>query len=129
MGTYASVEDIQKRLGRTLSATEINLCEALLEDAGIIIDASASKANESAKKIASCRMVIRALGDGAEIGVPIGATQGSMSALGYSQSWTMSSGGVGELYLSKTEKHLLGIGNSIGSASPLSSLICKEGST
>ena len=38
----------------------------------------------------------------------------------YSQSWTMGTGGsVGELYLSKSEKQLLGGGNSIGAYSPL----------
>ena len=50
----------------------------------------------------------------------MGATQGSMSALGYTQSWTMgSNGSTGELYLSKLEKKLLGIGDRIGSRSPL----------
>ena len=66
-------------------------------------------------------MVQRAMGDldgGNQ--VPMGATQGSMSALGYSQSWTFgSSGGTGELYLSKLEKQLLGLGNRIGSHSPV----------
>ena len=42
-----------------------------------------------------------------------------MSALGYSQSWTISNGSTGELYLSKAEKALLGGGNSIGSYSPV----------
>lgn len=66
-------------------------------------------------------MVIRALGIDNDI--PLGATQGSMSGLGYSQSWTIGTGGsVGELYLSKTDKQLLGGGNSIGSHSPLEDL-------
>ena len=52
-----------------------------------------SAADAAIKKIVSCRMVIRALGDGSVSGVPMGATQGSMSALGYSQSWTISGGG------------------------------------
>ena len=50
----------------------------------------------------------------------MGAMQGSMSGLGYSQSWTMGSGGAsGELYLSKTDKAILGGGNNIGSYSPI----------
>lgn len=122
MGTYASVEDIKSRLSRELSAAEEKVCEVLLEDAGVLIDACASKASPSAKKIASCRMVIRALGDGAELGVPVGSSQGSMSALGYSQSWTMGSGSIGELYISKTERQLLGVGNAIGSRSPLEAI-------
>lgn len=66
-------------------------------------------------------MVLRALGSDNDI--PMGATQGSMSGLGYSQSWTISSGGsVGELYLSKSDKMLLGGSNAIGSHSPLEDL-------
>ena len=60
------------------------------------------------------------MGDGESSGVPMGATQGSMSGLGYSQSWTMgSNGSAGELYLAKLEKQMLGYGNKIGSHSPL----------
>ena len=52
-------------------------------------------------------MVREYFGDGSDFGVPTGASQGSMSALGYSQSWTIGTGGaVGEAYLSKTEKIL-----------------------
>ena len=121
MPTYASSEDVLNRMNRALSEAELKVCEVMLEDAGVLIDACASNAKPEAKKVASCRMVIRALGDGAELGVPVGATQGSMSALGYTQSWT-AAGGTGELYISKTEKHLLGIGNKIGSRSPLEGL-------
>ena len=66
-------------------------------------------------------LVIRALGSGED--VPIGATQGSKSALGYSQSWTISAGTVGELYLGKLEKALLKSGNAIGSYSPTQALV------
>lgn len=118
MAAYAKVSDVQLRMGRALSASEQARCEVLLEDAAAIIDAAASRAGAEAKKVVSCRMVIRALGDGTDMGVPIGATQGSMSALGYSQSWT-ASGGTGELYLAKTDRQLLGAGNAIGARSPL----------
>jgi hypothetical protein len=54
----------------------------------------------------------------------MGASQGSMSGLGYSQSWTISAGGsVGELYLGKADKQLLGYGNKIGSYSPTQELV------
>lgn len=120
---YAEVSDIQARMTRTLSADEASVCEALLEDAAIIIDAYNKKASDDAKMVVSVKMVSRAISDGSS-GVPMGATQGSMSALGYSQSWTMgSSGSTGELYLSKLEKKLLGIGNKIGSRSPIQDLI------
>jgi hypothetical protein len=53
----------------------------------------------------------------------MGATQGSMSGLGYAQSWTISNGASGEIYLSKTDKQLLGHGNKIGSYSPVQELV------
>lgn len=120
---YATVEDVENRITRTLSTDEEAVCSTLLDDSAIIIDAFNKSADADAKKVVSCRMVIRALGDGEPMGVPIGASQGSMAALGYSQSWTMGTGGnVGELYLSKLDKELLGYGNKIGSYSPVQEL-------
>jgi len=120
---YAELTDIEARITRTLSAKEKTVCENLLEDAAVLIDAYKPNADTDAKKVVSCRMVIRAIGDGAD-SVPMGATQGSMSGLGYSQSWTIGNGGsVGELYLSKTDKQLLGSGNIIGSYSPVQELV------
>ena len=52
----------------------------------------------------------------------MGATQGSASAMGYTQNWTMSGGSSGELYLSKLEKRLLGLGSRVGAHSPLEDL-------
>ena len=126
MTTYATVEEVQSRMTRTLSTTEQSVCEAMLGDAAAIIDAYNSEASEFAKCVVSCRMVIRALGDGNSQGVPTGATQGSMSALGYSQSWTIGSGAAGELYIGKLEKKILGTGDSIGSHSPTEDLVKKE---
>ena len=124
---YASVTDVQSRMTRTLSEPEAAVCEVLLEDAAVMIDAFAPSADTEAKGSVSCRMVVRALGDGQTSGVPLGATQGSMSALGYQQSWTMGSGGgAGELYLSKIEKKMLGVGNAIGSYSPVQELVTTE---
>lgn len=117
---YAEIADVQSRMTRTMTEAEQNVCAWLLEDAGAIIDAFAPKAAEESKLVVSCRMVIRALGDGGDSGVPTGATQGSMSALGYSQSWTLGSGsGAGELYFGKLDKQMLGMGNRIGSYSPV----------
>lgn len=120
---YATIADVQARMTRTLSESEQNVCAAFLDDAAILIDAYNDKASEEAKMAVSCRMVIRALGDGESIGVPIGSTQGSMSALGYSQSWTVGSGGgTGELYVSKSDRKMLGAGDKIGSYSPVEEL-------
>ena len=124
MAAYATVSDVQARMTRDLSTDEQTVCSTLLDDVAVMIDGYNSSASADAKKIVSCRVVIRALGDGEASGIPAGATQGSMSGLGYSQSWTISSGGsVGELYLGKTEKQILGYGNKIGSYSPVQELV------
>lgn len=123
---YATVEQVQARMTRTMSEDEQTVCEALLDDAAVVIDSFAAGAAVDAKALVSCRMVIRALGDGTSGVAPVGATQGSMSALGYSQSWTMSGGATGELYLSKLEKQLLGKGNTIGSYSPAQELARRD---
>ena len=123
MAAYATVQDVQKRMTRTMSTDEQTLCGTLLDDAAVIIDTFNVNATDDAKKIVSCRMVIRAMGDGEDSGVPLGATQGSQSALGYSQSWTIGSGGgAGELYIGKLERKLLGCGEQIGSYSPVQEL-------
>lgn len=118
---YATVNDVQARIAKTLTAAEQTLCGNQLDDAAVIIDAYKASASADAKKVVSCRMVIRTLNVDSDI--PIGATQGSLSGLGYSQSWTIGSGSSGELYLSKTDKQLLGSGNSIGSHSPVEDLV------
>ena len=115
---YAVYSDVEIRANRVFSESEQSLCSELLDDAAVIIDMFNTNANKEAKKIVSCRMVIRAIGN-SDVDVPIGATQGSMSALGYSQSWTLSAGATGELYLSKLDKQMLGGGIKIGSHSPL----------
>lgn len=121
---YATVADVQARMSRTLSEDEQAICGTLLDDAAVIIDTFAPDASAEQKLVVSCRMVMRAIGDGETSGYPMGATQGSMSGLGYSQSWTIGSGGSnGEVYLSKTDKRILGISNNIGSYSPVEGLV------
>ncbi len=118
---YATVTDIEARTTRTYTNAEKSVLTVMLDDAAVLIDAYNEDATSDAKKVVSCRMVIRAFGDGdGESAYPLGATQGSMTAGGYTQSWTVGSGGsAGELYLSKIEKKLLGAGNAIGSYSPV----------
>lgn len=123
---YATTSDVQARMLRTLSEDEQQMCSVLLDDAAALIDSYGTSATDEAKKIVSCRMVARVLGDGQTSGIPMGSTQGSMSALGYSQSWTMGSGGAtGDLYLSKSDRQLLGILGKIGSYSPVEELAPK----
>lgn len=123
---YATVEDVEAGF-RLLSDDEKTLCDELLDEAGVVIDAYNKSASEERKQLVSCRMVRRQLdaGPGAAqnaVTFPMGASQGSASALGYSQTWTMSGGSVGELYLSKLEKKLLGVGDKIGARSPVEDL-------
>lgn len=104
---------------RELTADEEDRCAALLEEAGVLIDATGTTAKDEIKALVSCRMVRRALGD-SDTTIPLGATQGTISAGGYSQSWTVgASGTTGELYFGRLEKKLLGIGNAIGAGNPL----------
>lgn len=113
---YATYDDIRKR--KDMTGMNQGRVEAFLEDAAIIIDAYNESASDTAKKFVSCNMVIRAIGSSDE-GVPIGTTQATLSALGYSQSWTNSNGS-GELYLSKMDKKVLGIGGKVGCTNPYS---------
>ena len=122
---YATVEEVEAGF-RTLSDDEEMLCSTLLAEAGIVIDAYNQDAPFECKQLVSCRMVRRQLdagtgGQGTAM-YPMGATQASASALGYQQSWTVSGGSVGELYLSKLEKKLLGVGSRLGAHSPLEDL-------
>jgi len=122
--SYATVNDVQNRTLRKLSNDELNLAKKLLQDAAVIIDLYAPGAQADAKKIVSCRMVLRVLGDGEDTGVPVGASQGTQSALGYSQTWSFpTTGSSGELYLAKMEKQMLKKGNTIGSRSPVEDLV------
>ena len=120
---YATVADVQARMSRTMSVDEKTRCGVLLDDAAVMIDQYNTSATADTKKKVSCRMLIRVMGDGADMGIPIGAVQGSMTGLSYTNSWTIGSGGAtGELYVSKAEKKMLGCGNAIGSHSPLEDL-------
>lgn len=113
---YATVAQVEAGF-RDLSTSEETVCSALLDEAAVIIDAYNADATTSIKQVVSCRMVRRAIGAG-DASVPIGATQGTMTAGPYSQSWTMTGGSTGELYLGKMEKKLLGLGDKLGASNP-----------
>ena len=120
MTAYATPDDVAAGF-RELDEDEVSRAIQLLMEAAVLIDSAAPDASAEAKHVVSCRMVRRAIGDADNsFQVPLGASQGTHAAGGYSQSWTIGSGGAaGELYLSKIEKQLLGIGNRIGARSPL----------
>jgi len=126
MAAYATVTDVTDRMVRELSEKEQTVVGNLLDDAAVLIDAYNVNASSDAKKIVSCRMVIRAIGDGSSE-IPAGATQGTISALGYAQTWTMgTNASVGQLYLDRTDKAMLGGGSKIGSYSPVEELARTE---
>ena len=81
---YATVDDVVKGY-RELDSDDRARTEALLDEAQVIIDAYTTTASEDAKKVVSCRMVRRAIGDDADLGFPMGATQGTMTAGAYSR--------------------------------------------
>ena len=114
--SYATVEQVEAGF-RELTTAEEAKCQALIVEAGIMIDAVAPNAAADRKCVVTCRMVRRALGGGED--VPLGASQGTVSALGYSQTWSLGSGGAsGELYIGKAERTLLGVANKIGATNP-----------
>lgn len=124
---YAALEDIESGF-RTLTTEEENACTALLEEAAIIIDSMARNAPVDAKKVVSCRMIRRVIAGMSSQSVPMGAIQGTVTAGPYSQTWNYGSGASsGELYLSKTDKLMLGIGDKLGSRSPLEQFVCDCG--
>lgn len=124
---YATLEDIESGF-RTLTTEEETACTALLEEAAIIIDSMARNAQLDAKKVVSCRMIRRVIAGMSSQSVPMGAIQGTVTAGPYSQTWNYGSGASsGELYLSKTDKLMLGIGDKLGSRSPLEQFVCDCG--
>ena len=60
---YADLDDVESGF-RTLSDEERNRCFYLLEEAAVIIDAYGREADPDVKRLVSCRMVRRLLGDG-----------------------------------------------------------------
>ena len=94
--SYAELQDVEAGF-RVLSDEERSRCTALLREAALIIDTYNADADADRKRLVSCRMVRRQLGEdtgGDAVTFPMGATQGTATALGYSQSWTMSGGGL-----------------------------------
>lgn len=59
---YAEVQDVEAGF-RALSRDEQTQCAALLSEAAVIIDSYNPDAGEDAKKLVSCRMVRRQLGE------------------------------------------------------------------
>ena len=113
MKAFASVEDYEARYG---DADEPEILAEILMDATREIAAALDKANISysdvsedfaARLMQACRsMAYRAMGDDTD--VPLGATQYSQGAGGYTKQFTFSNP-YSELYISKAERRLLGL--------------------
>jgi len=120
--SYATVGKVEAGF-RALTSDEQAICSELLLEADVIIDNFNANATSDNKELVECRMVRRAIGstDTAQ-SFPLGASQGSVSANGYSQSWTITNGSTGELYLAKADKDLLRKAK-VGSYSPVEELV------
>lgn len=108
---YATVSDIESRIERALSQDEQSRASVLIDDASAMLTALVnvdSDDQEQAQllKQVCCSMVIRAMS--ATEADAFGASQMSMTAGPYSQSWSYSNP-TGDMYLTKLEKRLLGI--------------------
>lgn len=107
---YATVSDIESRW-RALNEAEQTRASVLIDDASAMLTALVnvdSDDQEQAQllKQVCCAMVIRAMS--ATEADAFGASQMSMTAGPYSQSWSYSNP-TGDMYLTKLEKRLLGI--------------------
>ena len=105
---YADVTDLEERW-RTLSADEQARAAVLLEDASamlssmVVVDDSDQR-QAAMLRMVCCNMVARVMSAGADAG----ATQASMTGGPYTQSWTYEAP-VGAMYLTKSEKAMLGV--------------------
>lgn len=104
---YATIEELEARW-RPLDDSEKAVAATLLDDAAVYLDKLAPGAAADALKIVSCNMIKRAM---ATTGNDLfGVSQGTISADIYSQTFTYSNP-AGDMYLTKQDKALLGIGN------------------
>ena len=115
---YADVSDIEVRLQRTLSPSETACAESLIEGASAVLDKLvdvdyADVEQQQLLNFVCTNMVCRVISaSGFDV---LGASQASMTAGAYTQQYSFSTP-VGDMYLTKLEKRLLGITTSyIGS--------------
>ena len=119
MTAFATTAQYRAKYQTDLSDTVL---EVWLADASDIMAAEMDRAGVdyshaseefSARLVRVCRdMVHRAIGDGSAsaMSIPFGSTQASMSAGGYSESFTIGNP-YGDLYMKAAERTSLGIGS------------------
>ena len=105
---YASHADIEARW-RTLTAAEEAQADTLCADASAIIDSlvTVDESKLELAKVVCCNMVIRAMS--ASQSDAYGLSQSSMTAGPYTQSWSYANPS-GDMYLTKLDRQMLGIG-------------------
>lgn len=120
---YATVEDLEARW-RTLTADERDRAGVLLEDAAVRLDASCPPSDPptaqelAARKIVSCEMVKRAMASSAGGVSGVGVTSIQQGAGPY-QETVQFSNPTGDLYLSKSDRKLLGCGAQVAFTVPM----------
>lgn len=116
---FAEVSDIEARW-RDLSADEEQRAAVLIDDASAMLSslmsADVMEERTALLKMVTCNMVIRSMSQSdSDL---FGVTQTSMTAGPYSQSFSYSNPS-GDMYLTKQERNMLGIGAGyIGSIRP-----------
>ena len=114
--TYASVADVEVRLNRTFGSGESDQCEALLVDATNMLDAMvdvdiSDQTQRGLLKIVCANMVSRSLATATSESFGVGEATYTMGPFTQSLNFSNPSG---DLYLTKGEKRMLGIGGSRG---------------
>ena len=111
---FADVSDIESRW-RELTAEERTRAAVLLDDASTMLAAmvtvdDSDQSQAAALKMVVCNMVVRVMSAGTS--AAFGATSGSMTGGPCSQSWTYEAP-MGDMYLTKAERALLGVSSMI----------------
>ena len=106
---YADISDVEVRIGRTLTAGEVDNVQALLDGASAVLNklVKLDGGGEQAEllKMICTNMVSRLVGVNVDF---LGASQQSITAGPYTQQMTFATP-LGDMYLTKLEKRILGI--------------------
>ena len=113
---HADVSDIEVRMQRTFTEAESASVQSLIDGASAVLDKLVNYDDTAEQQqllnFVCVNMVCRAV---SAMGFDVlGASQASMTAGAYTQSFSFGTPS-GDLYLTKLEKRLLGIGGYIGS--------------
>ena len=113
VGPFATVEDYERRYGPCADRAGL---EEALADATRLIEAEcrASGVDVSDPALAGalmqvCRAAAARAMQAGESGAPLGATQFSQGAGGFSESWSLANPSA-EVYLTKADRAMLGVG-------------------